>query len=59
MNKKDQSVIGLLIFPAAMGAVALLLMLSSCAGNHCRADGRLPQDKSFDELRDLKREQCQ
>lgn len=39
--------------------IVLFWLLLGCAHDRCRADGKLPQDKSFDDLRDLKREQCQ
>lgn len=40
-------------------AAFVLTMCAGCAHDRCRADGKLPPDATFDELRDLKREQCQ
>lgn len=44
---------------AGILALCLLVPASGCSHNQCRADGKLPPDATFDELRDLKREHCQ
>jgi hypothetical protein len=37
---------------------SMLLVAFGCTSNHCRADQRIPEGKTFDDLERMTREEC-